>query len=29
LRAIHLAAARDVARPLLAALFDFETASDA
>jgi len=29
LRAIHLAAARDVARPLLAALFDVEAASQA
>ena len=29
LRAIHLAAVRDVTRPLLAALFDVETSSDA
>ncbi|HEX2673229.1 MAG TPA: hypothetical protein VHM25_20250, partial [Polyangiaceae bacterium] len=29
LRAIHLAAARDVSRPLLAALFDVEEASQA
>jgi hypothetical protein len=29
LRAIHLTAARDVARPLLAALFDLETSHDA
>jgi hypothetical protein len=29
LRAIHLAAARDVSRPLLAALFDIEESSQA